>query len=329
MPALSAQGLRKEFARGRRRCAALDDASLFAAEGSTLVVLGASGAGKSTLLRVLAGLERPDSGKVTIGALDVTSIAAEDRRIALVLQDDGLFPHMRVDANLAFSPRLPIGGRAEKMRAVTRALEIEALLRAKPRQLSGGERQRVALARAILSDPDVLLLDEPLAHLDPPLRARIRLQLAALRDSFRGPIVYVTHDHAEALTLGDRVAVLIQGKIEQCDRPERVYESPATMDVARFFGNPGMNIVPDASRCIGVRAENVRIDAASDRRSYVRRYEWMGADAYVFCEAPWGEIIARVSSAAPQLTVGEEVGLSFAPGSERYFDSRTGRALHP
>lgn len=300
------------------------------ASGRALSVLGPSGAGKSTLLRVLAGLDIADSGHVRLDDRDVTDLPAERRNIALVFQNDALFPHLSVAANLAFSPRLVAASPAnkrERILEIASALDIDSLLDARPRDLSTGERQRASLARALLSAPAALLLDEPFAHLDPPLRLRTRDYLTSLQHRFHGPTIYVTHDHAEAMANGSMLAVLIDGRIQQCDRPERVYDRPETLDVARFVGNPPMNIVADGTRAIGVRAENIRIEPESPRRSFVQRYEWLGADAFVWCESSWGKVAARVAPGAPRHAAGEEIGLAFAPGSERYFDAATGCAL--
>src|SRR5579864_5367576 len=204
-----------EVVKGRRVCSI----SLAVGDGETLVVLGPSGAGKTSLLRLLAGLESVDSGRIVLDGKDVTRVPAERRAVALVSQDDSLFPHLTVYENLAFAMRLQKAGRDAIDRAVreyAQVLDIERHLHVVPSRVSGGERQRIALARALLAKPRALLLDEPFAHLDPQLRVHVRRQFREARRRFPGPVIHVTHDHAEAMAIADRLSVMIAGRIVQC-----------------------------------------------------------------------------------------------------------------
>jgi len=220
--------------------------SLSVADGELLAVLGPSGSGKSTLLRVCAGLEAADAGRVLVGGRDVTAAAPSARGLAMVFQSFALFPHLSVEENVGFGlaargePRELV---RERVREVAGRLELDGLLARRPSQLSGGERQRVALARALAGRPRVLLLDEPLSNLDAQLRASARAELRRLHAETGTTMVYVTHDQAEALALGDRVAVLRAGALEQVGTPEAVYDRPATRFVAGFVGTPPMNLV--------------------------------------------------------------------------------------
>ncbi len=254
MPSLTLAGITKRFGATR----ALDAVDLAVDDGELLAVLGPSGSGKSTLLRVVAGLEAPSEGRIRLGARDVTALPPRARNIAMVFQDAALYPHMTVRANLAFGAearRTPEDEVARRVRAAAAALELEPFLARYPRELSGGERQRVALGGAIVRRPDLLLLDEPFAHLDTDLKLRVREELVALRAALRVTTLLVTHDHAEAMALGRRIAVLDRGRIRQVDSPGAVYRTPADALVARAVGNPPMNLLPVAIRPCGDRLE--------------------------------------------------------------------------
>ncbi|MBV8333059.1 MAG: ABC transporter ATP-binding protein [Candidatus Eremiobacteraeota bacterium] len=317
---LSARGLVVEFS-GHR---ALDGVSLEVPSGKTLAIVGPSGAGKSTLLRVLAGLLRPASGDVALDGIDVGPLLPQRRRIAMVFQDDALFTNMTVRANLRFALRNGRTGAAGRIDETARALHVVQTLDRRPRQLSGGERQRVSIARALLSDPAALLLDEPLAHLDPELRRSVRDEVVGLRQRFAGPIVYVTHDHAEAMSVGDELAILLDGRIEDAGEPQRVYDSPASLAVARFLGDRPMNVVERNGAYLAIRPEHVRVNASGEVRGHVVRRETTGADAYVCVATPDGEITARVPASQD---VPDEVALEFPETFVRRFDRRSGRAL--
>ena len=234
-PALSVRRLRKSFG----PVVAVDEVSLDAAPGEFLALLGPSGCGKSTLLRMVAGLVEPDGGEVILAGEDITRVAVHRRNLGLVFQSYALFPHMTVFENVAFGPRRRGVAMAEIGRLVGRMLELVRLgpLGPRyPRELSGGQQQRVALARALVTEPRVLLLDEPLSNLDALLRDEMRVELKRLQERLGTTMIFVTHDQAEALILSDRVVVMEAGRVQQVGRPEEVYRRPATAFVARFLG---------------------------------------------------------------------------------------------
>ena len=225
---------------------AVDDVSLEVGDGEFMVLVGPSGCGKSTLLRVIAGLEKVTAGTVSIGGEDVTAADPPDRDIAMVFQSYALYPHMTVRQNLAFGLRQRRAAREEIDRRVSemaRMLGLEELMARKPAALSGGQRQRVAIGRALVREPRAFLLDEPLSNLDAKLRTSMRSELARLHERLGVTTVYVTHDQVEAMTLGERVAVLRDGVIQQCDHPQVLYRSPCNLFVAAFIGSPAMNFV--------------------------------------------------------------------------------------
>lgn len=320
---LAADGIEKRFGAHR----ALADISLRVEDGRTLAVVGPSGAGKSTLLRILAGLEAADGGSVRLGDRDVSDLPPQARRIAMVFQSDALIPHLSVRENLRFGLR---GARDEaRVDDVVVRLHLAAFESRRPGEISGGERQRVAIGRALLSDPLALLLDEPLAHLDPTLRVRVRDEVVRVRERFGGPIVYVTHDHVEAMALADDLCVLIEGRIEQTGAPQRVFDAPGNLRVARFFGTPSMNLLHDVHSTlgfgdvvVGVRPERVRIDDAGPLRGRVTRRERAGADAYAYVATELGQVVARFpSDRVPD--PGADLRLSFARGDVRLYDPAT------
>ena len=223
---------------------ALRDLSIAIEDKEFLVLVGPSGCGKSTLLRAIAGLEHPSEGSIYIGERLVNDLAAKDRDVAMVFQNYGLYPHMSVSGNLGFGLRLrhvPKARIEQRVRPVAELRAIEALLGRSPRALSGGQRQRVALGRAIVCEPRVFLMDEPLSNLDAKLRTQTRAELIKLHRRLQTTVVYVTHDQMEAMTMGDRVAVMDDGTVQQVDTPAQVYARPANMFVAGFIGSPAMN----------------------------------------------------------------------------------------
>jgi multiple sugar transport system ATP-binding protein len=225
---------------------AVDDVELEIADGEFMVLVGPSGCGKSTLLRMIAGLEGVSAGTIRIGDRDVTELAPRSRDVAMVFQNYALYPHMRVWDNLAFALRLrrtPKPAMREKVGSVAGVLGLKELTERKPGALSGGQRQRVAIGRAMVREPQAYLMDEPLSNLDAKLRVGMRAELARLHDRLGTTTVYVTHDQIEAMTLGDRVAVLRDGRVQQCDTPERLFDEPANLFVAAFMGTPPMNLV--------------------------------------------------------------------------------------
>ena len=225
---------------------AVDDVSLLIADGEFLVLVGPSGCGKSTLLRMIAGLEQATAGRISIGDRDVTDLAPKDRDIAMVFQTYALYPHMTVRQNLGYGLKARRTDKAEIARRVDEVaalLGLSALLERRPAQLSGGQRQRVAMGRAIAREPQAFLLDEPLSNLDAKLRVGMRASLSQLHRRLGVTTVYVTHDQVEAMTLGQRVAVMRDGHILQVDTPQRLYAEPRDLFVAGFIGSPAMNLV--------------------------------------------------------------------------------------
>jgi multiple sugar transport system ATP-binding protein len=225
---------------------AVDDFNLEIADGEFLVLVGPSGSGKTTVLRITAGLEDATAGDVTIGGAVVNDVPPMDRNIAMVFQNYALYPHMKVRDNMAFGLKLHKVPKKEirtRVQSAAEMLGIDELLDRKPAQLSGGQRQRVAMGRAIVREPDAFLMDEPLSNLDAKLRVEMRAYLATLHQRLQTTTLYVTHDQTEAMTMGDRVAVMRDGRLQQVDRPQALYERPANLFVAAFIGSPAMNLV--------------------------------------------------------------------------------------
>jgi multiple sugar transport system ATP-binding protein len=245
MPSVSFDHVRKTFG----EATVVEDFDLQVADGELLVLVGGSGSGKSTILRMVAGLEEVTSGTIRIDARDVTPLPPRERDVAMVFQDYGLYPHMTVRENLSLGLRLRKIPREEIDRRVTWAagmLGLEPLLDRKPKQLSGGQRQRVAMGRAMVREPKVFLFDEPLSNLDAGLRAQMRIEIGGLQRRLKTTTIYVTHDQVEAMTLGDRIVVLADGRIQQVGRPIELYRAPVNRFVAGFIGTPPMNFVEGA-----------------------------------------------------------------------------------
>jgi multiple sugar transport system ATP-binding protein len=247
---------------------AVDAINLSVADGEFLVLVGPSGCGKSTTLRMLAGLEEVNSGRILIGDRDVTQLPPKDRDIAMVFQNYALYPHMTVAENMGFA--LKIAGIAKEERAArvleaAKLLDLEPYLDRKPKALSGGQRQRVAMGRAIVRKPQVFLMDEPLSNLDAKLRVQTRTQIASLQRRLGVTTVYVTHDQTEALTMGDRIAVLKDGILQQVGSPRDLYERPNNLFVAGFIGSPAMNLLPSSVAGAGVTFGNtvIAVDKAT------------------------------------------------------------------
>jgi ABC-type Fe3+/spermidine/putrescine transport system ATPase subunit len=262
---------------------AVDQVSLKIAEGEFFTLLGPSGSGKTTVMRMIAGLERPDTGEIRIDGADVSSVPAWKRHVGMVFQDYALFPHLDVAANIAYGLKAQRKPGASIRSEVERLLEIVKLPGYGSRnvtKLSGGQRQRVALARALAPGPAVLLLDEPLAALDEKVRREMQLELRRIQQETRTTFVYVTHDQEEALTMSDRVAVFREGSCVQCDVPEKLFERPRTKFVAAFFR--GFNILRDGDAEVAIRAERVLLgdgpeDDSITRRGQVEQVTYRGA----------------------------------------------------
>jgi multiple sugar transport system ATP-binding protein len=263
------EGVTKVYANDVR---AVDDISLIVGDGEFMVLVGPSGCGKSTLLRMIAGLEEVTDGTILIGERDITDLAPRHRDIAMVFQNYALYPHMDVRKNLGYGlkvrkmPKPEVDRRVDE---VAKMLGLEQLLDRRPAALSGGQRQRVAMGRAIVREPAAYLMDEPLSNLDAKLRVSMRAELARLHERLKVTTVYVTHDQVEAMTLGQRVAVMREGRIQQVDTPQALYSEPTNLFVAAFIGSPAMNLVEasvdgDAVECGGFR---IRLDPARQPES--------------------------------------------------------------
>jgi multiple sugar transport system ATP-binding protein len=313
---------------------AVDALSLDIADGEFMVLVGPSGSGKTTALRMLAGLEEVDAGAVFIGERDVSDDPPKARDVAMVFQNYALYPYLTVAANIGFPLRIAKvkkRDREARVKEVAKLLGLTEYLDRKPAQLSGGQRQRVAMGRAIVRVPSVFLMDEPLSNLDAKLRVQMRADIAALQADFGITTVYVTHDQAEAMTLGHRVAVLHDAKLQQVGPPRELYERPANLFVAGFIGSPAMNLLPQNGRVAGFRPEHV--DIAGDGEGIAARVEVVediGADAFVFCSADVdGEqtrLVARTDvRSAPQQ--GERVSLRPRSEEAHLFDAQSGERL--
>ncbi|MDP9398461.1 MAG: sn-glycerol-3-phosphate ABC transporter ATP-binding protein UgpC [Actinomycetota bacterium] len=345
---------------------AVDALDLEIGDGEFLVLVGPSGCGKSTSLRMLAGLEDVDGGAIRIGERDVTHLPPKERDIAMVFQNYALYPHMTVADNMGFALKIAGVGKDERDRRVreaARLLDLEQFLERKPKALSGGQRQRVAMGRAIVRSPQVFLMDEPLSNLDAKLRVQTRTQIASLQRRLGTTTVYVTHDQVEAMTMGDRVAVLKDGLLQQVDSPRRMYERPNNVFVAGFIGSPAMNIfevevagdgakvagttVPlsrevlgqiaaeGATRVmLGVRPESLEVVGQGQGFPVlVSVVEELGSDAFLYGNLPGGEldpegrdIIARVDPRRPPMK-GETVYLRPRESEMHAFSTTTGERL--
>jgi multiple sugar transport system ATP-binding protein len=333
---------------------ALDDVSLEAADGELLVLVGPSGCGKSTVLRLVAGLDEPTSGEIRIGDERVDALPPQARNVAMVFQDYALYPHMTVRQNLEFPLRMRGASRAElgvRVAKAARQLGLDALLDRLPKQLSGGQRQRVAMGRALVREPAVSLLDEPLSNLDAKLRVDVRAEIAELQRRTKTTMLYVTHDQVEAMTLGERVAVLNAGRLQQVATPRELYDRPANAFVAGFIGNPPMNLLPgrivagaievaggrlplpndarvpagaNGTVTVGVRPEALTLaadGAPSSLHLTVEHIEWLGHETLAHLRPPSGD--ARVIARLPgmhALEPGQPVVVAADPDRVYLFD---------
>ncbi|MEU7718165.1 ABC transporter ATP-binding protein [Streptomyces tibetensis] len=341
---------------------AVDALEIDIEDGEFLVLVGPSGCGKSTSLRMLAGLEDVNAGAIRIGDRDVTHLPPKDRDIAMVFQNYALYPHMTVADNMGFALKIAGVNKAEirqKVEEAAKILDLTEYLDRKPKALSGGQRQRVAMGRAIVREPQVFLMDEPLSNLDAKLRVSTRTQIASLQRRLGITTVYVTHDQVEAMTMGDRVAVLKDGLLQQIDTPRNMYDKPANLFVAGFIGSPAMNLVEvpitdggvkfgksvvpvqrdaiaaatDKTVTVGVRPEHFEVagaDAELGLAVTVNVVEELGADAYVYGTAKVGDdskdLVVRVSGRdVPEK--GSQLHVVPRSGETHVFSTSTGARL--
>ncbi len=350
--AVEARQLSKVFhgARGRR-VTAVDGVDIETGEGEYLVLLGPSGCGKTTLLRTIAGLEDPTAGEVLIGGNVVNGLPPRARKIAMVFQSYALYPHKSVRANIVFPLKAESMSRPDrdrKARWAAELLEIDDLLDRRPRHLSGGERQRVALARALVREPNAFLLDEPLSNLDAKLRASARDELRRFQRRVGTTTIYVTHDQAEAMGLGDRIAVIYGGALRQVGPPREVYEDPADTFVATFLGAPPMNLVARDGSLVGFRPEHLlpaeavpdavpNAGGGADRVTTplrVDRVEYLSGDRYVYGTVSGiGEetrVVARLPATVTTPIDHGETHQFAVPGRQlRFFDAVSGKRTAP
>ncbi len=342
---------------------AVDSLNLDISDGEFVVLVGPSGSGKSTALRMLAGLEDIDEGSIEIGGKDMTGVPSKDRDIAMVFQNYALYPNKTVAENMGFALKLRGVSADERRRKVEEAakiLDLTEFLDRKPAKLSGGQRQRVAMGRAIVREPQVFCMDEPLSNLDAKLRVQTRTQIAALQRRLGTTTVYVTHDQVEAMTMGDRVAVLRFGKLQQFASPNELYDRPANAFVAGFIGSPAMNLVTlpvtadgvkvgdntlelqrdDLTKVsdagldevtIGIRPETLEISDDGGVDVVVDLVEDLGSEAYVYTHAGSGsgvELVARCNPrTAPRLADTVKLRKS-ADGAVHLFHPKTGERLN-
>jgi multiple sugar transport system ATP-binding protein len=357
MAQIELEHVTKDFSGGVR---AVDDVSLSIGDGEFMVLVGPSGCGKSTLLRMVAGLEEVTEGRISIGDRDVTDLAPRHRDIAMVFQSYALYPHMTVRQNLAYGLKVRRTEKAEIARRVAEVAELlglSELLDRRPAHLSGGQRQRVAMGRAIVREPKAFLMDEPLSNLDAKLRVGMRASLAQLHSRLGVTTVYVTHDQVEAMTLGQRVAVLRDGRILQVDEPQRLYQQPRNLFVAAFIGSPAMNLVGAAldgdevvygqfrtpldrtrrpaggrSVVLGLRPESFE-DAAFAVGTMptievdVEVVEEIGSDTYVFFRVEAPRITAEVLEATEDDRLIAEERTLFSARVDPRTDARVGSRL--
>jgi multiple sugar transport system ATP-binding protein len=362
MATVTLDNLEKVFDSGR--IVAVDDISLEVANGELVTVVGPSGCGKSTTLRMIAGLEQPTSGQVRIGGEDVTDVHARRRDVAMVFQNYALYPHKTVRQNMAFGLRMSTDldndERTEKVDETAAMMGIEDLLDDRPSELSGGQKQRVALGRAIVREPDVFLFDEPLSNLDAKLRTSMRTEIQRLQEQLGITAIYVTHDQEEAMTMGDRLAIMNDGVIQQTGTPTDVYANPNSEFVGGFVGSPSMNFLDatveasengttltnegrfeytlngDRGRRVsaadvttarlGIRPENVLVSDEQDGiETTVEVVEPVGSDNYLYLDLGT-DFIARVDSGTEPET-GDTVRVTFDEDDVHLFDAHTGEPL--
>jgi multiple sugar transport system ATP-binding protein len=321
---------------------AVDDLNVEVADGEFLVLVGPSGCGKTTALRMLAGLEDITSGRILIGDRVVNNVAPGARDVAMVFQSYALYPHMTVYQNLAFSLHnfgVPKAEIEKRVRQTADVLELGDLLKRKPKQLSGGQRQRVALGRAIVREPKAFLMDEPLSNLDAALRVQTRAEILRLQRRLGTTTIYVTHDQVEAMTMGDRIAVMNKGELQQLGTPEELYEHPANTFVARFIGSPSMNMLPSSvlgiggtGQLAGFRPEHVRLGngrpGSGNLEAAVEVVEYLGDEQLGHLRLGDHELIVKLP-VEPRLRAGVHETFSVPLDKVLLFDEESSRAVGP
>ncbi len=344
--ALKISGIRKCFGKGDNTVEVLKRIDIDVAPGEFLILVGPSGCGKSTLLNIIAGLEEPTEGSISIGERNVVGVPPAQRDIAMVFQSYALYPTMSVAENIGFAleiRKVPKAERQARIAEVAAMLQIEHLLDRRPSQLSGGQRQRVAMGRALARNPQLFLFDEPLSNLDAKLRVEMRAEIKRLHQLSGITSVYVTHDQVEAMTLGSRIAVMKGGVLQQLGTPDEIYNRPANTYVATFIGSPTMNLIEGRATVagqlmvagaqlsliapvndkkailLGLRPEHIRLSDSATWRGVVNLVEPTGADTYVVVDTPAGKVTVR---AAPQTQVrpGDAVGLDIQADHVTWFD---------
>ena len=351
--ALNISGIRKCFGKGDNTVEVLKRIDIDVAPGEFLILVGPSGCGKSTLLNIIAGLEEPTEGSISIGDRNVVGVPPAQRDIAMVFQSYALYPTMSVAENIGFAleiRKVPKAERQARIAEVAAMLQIEHLLDRRPSQLSGGQRQRVAMGRALARNPQLFLFDEPLSNLDAKLRVEMRAEIKRLHQISGITSVYVTHDQVEAMTLGSRIAVMKGGVLQQLGTPDEIYNRPANTYVATFIGSPTMNLIEGRATgmgqfsiagaqlalnahgndlqltLLGLRPEHIRLNDAAAWRGVVNLVEPTGADTYVVVDTAAGKVTVR---AAPQTQVrpGDAVGLEIQADHVTWFDQASGLRL--
>jgi multiple sugar transport system ATP-binding protein len=319
---------------------AVKDFSLDIEDGEFIVLVGPSGCGKSTALRMLAGLERVTDGRIRIGDRVVNNVAPASRDIAMVFQSYALYPHMTVYDNLAFglrNARVPRREIDERVRRAGEILRMSELLKRKPKQLSGGQRQRVALGRAIVREPAVYLMDEPLSNLDAKLRVETRAEILKLQDRLGTTTIYVTHDQVEAMTMGDRIAVMNSGVLQQVGTPRELYEHPRNVFVAGFIGSPAMNFVPGglvdgaggSGQIVGFRPEHVELDGRGEAVRVETKadvVEYLGDEQLVHFNVKDTPLLAKLP-VDHRIELGDDLRLAIPRDKLHVFDAETEEAL--
>ena len=321
MSSVAFRGVSKRFG----RVEAVRELTLEVTDGELMVLVGPSGSGKTTALRMLAGLEAVDDGRIEIDGRVVNGVAPRARDVAMVFQDYALYPQMTVRDNMAFGlrrRRLPRGEIDRRVTETSETLGLGELLDRRPRELSGGQQQRVALGRALVREPSVLLMDEPLSNLDAALRVQARGEIRRLQREVGTTTVYVTHDQVEALTLGDRIAVMNEGRLEQTGTPEQLYDEPANVFVGGFIGSPPMSFLRWDGALLGVRPEHVRPwtdGLLGPIEGHVAYVEALGRETLVGVETDAGATLVTVLEGRARVDVGERLRLGLVEAAVRRF----------